>query len=67
MLVMVRDNRVEQAIRQLKKKLQREGTFRELKMRQYFEKPSERRLRKKAESQRRIRKMLRKRLETEGY
>ena len=65
--VYVRDNDVNAAIRVLKKKMQREGTFREMKLRRSYEKPSERRAREKAESVRRYRKMLRKRLEREGY
>lgn len=67
MEVNVRDNNVEQALRALKKKLQREGVFRELKLRKGYEKPSIRKKREKAESQRRIRKLLRKRLIREGY
>jgi len=59
--VSVRDNNVEQALRVLKKKVQREGLFREAKMRQTFEKPSLRRKREKQESARRIRKAERKR------
>jgi len=41
----VRDNNVDQALRALKKKLQREGVFREMKARRAYEKPSERRVR----------------------
>lgn len=67
MEVNVRDGNVEQAFRVLKKKLQREGTFREMKLRRYYEKPSEKRARKKAEGVRRHRKLLRKRMETEGF
>ncbi|MBN9564689.1 MAG: 30S ribosomal protein S21 [Alphaproteobacteria bacterium] len=67
MEVLVRDNNVDQAIRVLKKKLQREGVFREIKLRRSFEKPSERRAREKGEAIRRTRKLLRKRLEREGY
>lgn len=67
MLVTVRDNNVDQALRSLKKKLQREGVFREMKLRRNFEKPSERKKRERAEAIRRIRKVLRKRLEREGY
>jgi len=66
-LVTVRDNNVDQALRSLKKKLQREGVFREMKLRRNFEKPSERKKRERAEAIRRIRKVLRKRLEREGY
>jgi small subunit ribosomal protein S21 len=65
--VFVRDNDVDDALRQLKRKLRREGVFRELKRRRAYEKPSERRAREKIESARRRRKVLRKRLEREGY
>lgn len=58
--VIVRDNNVEQALRALKKKMQREGLFREMKMRRHYEKPSEERVRRKAESIRRARKLARK-------
>ena len=66
MQVLVRDNNVEQALRALKKKLQREGVFREMKMRDYYEKPSEKRVREKAEAVRRVRKLDRKRMQREG-
>ena len=67
MYVSVRDNNVDQALRVLKKKMQREGMFREMKNRRAYEKPSERRAREMAESTRRVRKLMRKRLEREGY
>ena len=67
MYVSVRDNNVDQALRVLKKKMQREGMFREMKNRRSYEKPSERRAREMAESTRRVRKLMRKRLEREGY
>ncbi len=67
MQVIVRDTNVDQALRALKKKMQREGVFREMKLRRAFEKPSEKRAREKAEAVRRYRKMLRKRQEREGY
>ena len=67
MFVFVRDNNVDQALRTLKKKMQREGIFREIKLRRHYEKPSERRVREAAEAVRRSRKLLRKRLEREGY
>jgi small subunit ribosomal protein S21 len=67
MLVLVRDNDVVGALRVLKKKLQREGLFREMKRRRSYEKPSERAAREKAEGARRRRKALRKRMEREGY
>jgi small subunit ribosomal protein S21 len=56
--VVVRDNNVDQALRALKKKMQREGIFREMKLRNYYEKPSEKRAREKAEAIRRARKGL---------
>lgn len=65
--VVVRDNNVDQALRALKKKMQREGIFREMKLRRNYEKPSERRARERAEALRRHRKLMRKRLEREGY
>ncbi len=65
--VYVRDNNVDQALRALKKKMQREGLFREMKLRRHFEKPSERRKRERAEAVRRHRKLLRKRMEREGF
>ncbi len=67
MQVLVRDNNVDQALRVLKKKMQRVGVFREMKLRRNFEKPSEKRARERAESVRRYRKLLRKRMEREGY
>ena len=65
--VTVRDNNVDQALKVLKKKMQREGVFREMKLRRAYEKPSERRAREKAEAVRRARKLERKRLEREGF
>ena len=66
MQVSVRDNNVEQALRALKKKLQREGVFREMKLKQHFEKPSVKKAREKAEAVRRARKLERKRAERDG-
>jgi len=65
--VFVRDNDVNGALRVLKKKMQREGVFREMKLRRSYEKPSERRVRERAEAVRRYWKAMRKRLEREGY
>jgi small subunit ribosomal protein S21 len=65
--VLVRENNVDQALRVLKKKMQREGIFREMKLRRNYEKPSERRARERAEAIRRMRKLMRKRMEREGY
>ena len=60
LFVNVKDNNVEQAIRSLKKKMQREGMYREMKKRRAYEKPSEKKAREKAESVRRWRKLQRK-------
>jgi small subunit ribosomal protein S21 len=64
--VLVRDNNVDQALKALKKKMQREGIFREMKLRNYFEKPSEKKAREKAEAVRRARKLARKKAQREG-
>ena len=66
MQVLVRDNNVEQAIRALKKKMQREGLFREMKEHRAYEKPSERRVRERAQAIARQRKAVRKRMQREG-
>ena len=66
MQVLVRDNNVDQALKALKKKMQREGIFREMKLRGHYEKPSERKAREKAEAIRRARKLARKKLQREG-
>ncbi len=66
MQIIVRDNNVDQALRALKKKMQREGIFREMKLRTFYEKPSEKRARNKAEAVRRARKLARKRIERES-
>src|SRR5438445_13871169 len=63
MQIIVRDNNVEQALRALKKKLQREGVYREMKLRRHYEKPSEKRARERAAAIRRARKLERKRAE----
>ena len=64
--VLVRDNNVDQALRFLKKKMQREGIFREMRQRKAYEKPSERKTREKAEAVRRNRKAARKQAIREG-
>ena len=66
MKVDVRDNNVDQALRALKKKLQREGVYREMKLRRFYEKPSEKKARDQAAAVRRARKLERKRLERDG-
>src|SRR5215468_7513826 len=66
MQVLVRDNNIDQALRVLKKKMQREGVFREMKQRRFYEKPSERAAREKSEAIRRARKLARKQAQREG-
>ena len=66
MQVSVRDNNVDQALRVLKKKLQREGVFQEMKLKQNFEKPSEKKAREKGEAIRRARKLARKNWNAKG-
>ena len=66
MQVLVRDNNVDQALRVLKKKMQREGVFREMKQRRSYEKPSERRVRERADAIRRARKAARKQAQRDG-
>lgn len=63
--VVVRDNNVDQALRVLKKKMQREGIYREMKMRKHYEKPSEKRVREAGEAVRRARKLARKKSDFE--
>ena len=64
--IIVRDNNIDQALKALKKKMQREGIFREMKLRGAYEKPSEKRARERAEAVRRYRKLQRKRAQREG-
>ncbi|QXQ06129.1 30S ribosomal protein S21 [Sphingosinicellaceae bacterium] len=66
MQILVRDNNVDQAIRTLKKKLQREGVYREMRLRGHYEKPSEKRARQRAAAINRARKADRKRGERDN-
>ena len=66
MQVFVRDNNVDQALKVLKKKMQREGLFREMRLRGHYEKPSEKKTREKAEAIRRARKLARKKMQRDG-
>ena len=65
--VVVKNGNVDRAMRTLKKKLQKEGLLKELKQRQYFEKPSAKKARKKAEGIKRYQRKLRKKMERLGY
>lgn len=66
MQVLVRDNNVDQALKVLKKKMQREGVFREMRLRKAYEKPSEEKARKRGEAIRRARKLARKQAQRDG-
>ena len=57
MQVLVRDNNVDQALKALKKKMQREGIFREMKLRNFYEKPSEKKKRILQENIKRVKKL----------
>jgi small subunit ribosomal protein S21 len=65
--VVVNDNNVDHALRILKKKMQREGVYKDMKIHKHFEKPSEKKARKRVESLRRSRKLNRRRSEKDGY
>ena len=64
--VSVRDNNVDQALRVMKKKMQREGMFREMRAKEFYEKPSVRKAKAKKEAIKRIKKLARKKAEREG-
>ena len=66
-IVSLTSDEPEKAIRAMKKKLQREGIFKEMKQRRAYEKPSEKKARLINDSTRRFKKMLRKRIEIQGY
>jgi len=55
----VKDNNVDQALRVLKRKLQKEGFFRIIKMKSIYEKPSEKKKRIKQENIKRSKKIAR--------
>ena len=67
MLVVVRNNNVEQAMRVLKKKLMKDGRIKELRQRQYYEKPCDKRNRKKKEMTRAFLKNRKKQIAQRGY
>ena len=67
MQIVVKNGNVERAMRTLKKKLQKEGLLKELKQKQYFEKPSAKKARKKAEGVKRYQRNLKKKQERLGY
>ena len=65
--VTVKNGNVDRAMRTLKKKLQKEGSLKELKQKQFFEKPSAKKARKKAEGIKRYQRNLKKKMERLGY
>ena len=65
--VTVKNGNVDRAMRTLKKKLQKEGLLKELKQRQFFEKPSAKKARKKAEGIKIYQRNLKKKMERLGY
>jgi small subunit ribosomal protein S21 len=64
--IFVRDNDVEQALRILKRKMQREGVFREMRRRRFYEKPSDKAAREKSQAIRRRHKLARKQAIRDG-
>ena len=58
MRVEVFDNQIEAALKQLKKQMQKDGLFQEMKRRAHYEKPSVKRKRKQAEARKKRRKAL---------
>ena len=65
--IQVRNGNLEQALRVMKKKLQKDGVLKELRARQYFEKPSEKKRRKKKEGIANVKKQRSKLLRQRGY
>ena len=59
MKVIVQDNQIEKAIRDLKKKLTKEGFFSEIKERRFYDKPSVQKKKKMAKAAKRRRKRMR--------
>ena len=59
MKVIVQNNQIEKAIKDLKKKLTKEGVFSEIKERRFFDKPSIKRKKKQAKAAKRRRKSMR--------
>ena len=58
MKIEVIDNQIEQALKALKKQMQKDGAFQEMKRRAYYEKPSVKRKRKQAEARKKRRKAM---------
>ncbi len=58
MKVIVRDNQIEKAVTDLKRKLLKEGFFAEIRDRRFYDKPSVKRKKKRAKAQKRRRKAM---------
>ena len=65
--IQVRNGNVEQAMRVLKKKLQKDGLLKSLKDKQYYEKPSAKKRRKKKEAIANFKKKQKKLMAIRGY
>jgi small subunit ribosomal protein S21 len=67
MLVYVRDNNIEYALKVLKRRMQRAGVYQEIRLRRNYLKPSEEKAKMLSEKSKKISKFLKKRMEREGY
>ena len=65
--VIVRNNNVEQAMRVLKRKVQKAGIIKDYRDRQYYKKPSEKRVEKEKERAKVLAKLRKKNEENLGY
>jgi small subunit ribosomal protein S21 len=63
--IVVFDNQIEAALKQLKKQMLKDGLFQEMKKRQHYEKPSVKRKRKAAQARKKQRKALQRTLQHE--
>lgn len=66
MRIVVSDNQIEAALKQLKKQMLKDGLFQEMKRRQHYEKPSVKRKRKAAQARKKRRKALKRTLQYES-
>lgn len=65
MKIVVFDNQIEAALKQLKKQMLKDGLFQEMKKRAFYEKPSVKRKRKSAQAQKKRRKALKRMFQNE--
>jgi len=64
--IVVVDNQIEAALKQLKKQMLKDGLYQEMKRRQHYEKPSVKRKRKAAQARKKRRKALKRTLQYES-